>query len=575
MLRFFLTLLFLSVFAAHSATLDSSQVFVVDSVEFQILDAFDSAVVHSPFDSKVYDIGNMLHIETRESVVRQLLLFQAGDSVTLYQLIESERLLRSQKYLSDARIDYRQSPTGQHIVRVVTQDNWTTTIPVSLSKPGDEWVWQVGLLENNFLGLGQSIGFFLSHDESRDQKFFHYRNGHFGVPNHRLDMIWSENSDGYLRSFSMDFPFLSRTKNQWAYSIQGMVSKRDQVYYWSENPVPGVTSLDTSLPQYSGLNIPSHDGSRSNPVVQAMGLREDSLSLRLSRSFGNGLKTYVRTSWDWHRQGHGGYQVGRYAYAQGGGVWAVDSSYADTAWIPQLGDSRLGLALTFSRIRYDRLVNFRHVKWTEDVDRGYTVQIQAARNFQALGALDSRWKLGYDLYLALGGITHHLSLRSRADWYLRDGRREDHYSYVRGEYIFKPAVAWSTVVDGLMDTWQNAPYGHQVTLGGAEGMPGFSTALLAGQSRFLFRLEQRYFTGWEIGTVVPVLAVFASAGQVQPHVNDFDPHSMQYVVGLGMRVAMSKSVDGVVNHFNISWPINGPLRDGYSPRVSLLGLLSL
>jgi hypothetical protein len=569
-----LFLLLLAGFAplfAQAPAVDSLRLFRVDSVEIRIRDAFDDAPVHSPADAWVYSVGNVLHLETRESVVRKLLLFQKGDSVSLYQLIESERVLRNQKYISEARIVRRVAPGGENILTVTTNDNWTTTIPLALNKPGDEWVWQAGLLENNFLGLGQSIGFFFAHNETRDQQFFQYKNGHFIQPNNTLQAVWSENSDGYSRSFSMAYPFLSRSRNQWAYTLEGLTEKRDDIYYWSGEQIPGMNLLTN----YSGA-VTENDGTVSNRVMQVRGLREDSLSVRLARSFGNGFKSYVRASWDWHRLGYGhDYAVGRYAFSQNDNTYALDSAMADTGWVPELGDSRLGLAVTFSRIRYDRLVNFRHVKWTEDVDRGYTVQFAAARNVEALGAQDSRWRLGYDFYLALGGRNHHLTLRSMSDFYVDAGEREDIYAKLYGEYMFKPSNMFSTVLDGLMDTWQDAPYGQQLTLGGVAGLPGFPTAILAGQSRFLFRLEQRVFPGWEFGTVVPVFAAFADAGQVQKSLHAFEPDDMQYVMGLGVRLALSKSVYGVVNHLNVSWPVNGPLRDGAVPRVSLVGLLSL
>lgn len=554
---------------------DSLRLFRVDSIEIEVRDAFDDAVTHSPADAWVYKMGNLLHMETRPSVVRSSLLFSVGDSVSLYQLIESERALRDQKYISEAHITHRTDSLGRHILHVRTNDNWTTTIPLALNKPGDEWVWQAGLLENNFLGMGQSIGFFLAHDETRDQKFFQYQHPHFLYPRNSLQAIWSANSDGYTRSMALGYPFLTRNRNQWAYAIEGLNEKRDQDYYWSGHHVPGASPLDTSDLRYAGRTFPNNDGTRANAVLRVDGLREDSLSLRLSRSFGQSFKTYVRASWDWHRLAQEPYSLGRYGYAEDSGVYALDSLAADSMWVPHLADSRLGMAVTFSRIRYDRLVNFRHVKWTEDVDRGYTMQLLAARNVESLGARDNRWRLGYNLFMALGGGMHHLTLRSMSDFYVAGNEREDCYTKLYGEYVFKPSDRLSTVLEGSMDAWQDASYGRQLTLGGLSGLPGLPTALYAGQARYLFRLEQRWFSGIEFGTLVPVFAAFTEAGQVQESLKDFAMEDMQYVVGLGVRLAMSRSVYGVVNHINVSWPVNGPLQDGWMPRISVLGLLSL
>ncbi len=559
-----------------AATVDSLAMFRVDSVEIEVRDAFDDAPSHTAYDAWLYDLGNTLHIETRKSVVGKLLLFQKGDSVSLYQLIESERLLRNQKYLSDARIEKRTGSQGENILRVVTSDNWTTSPILALNKPGNEWIWQAGIIENNFLGFGQSIGFFVAHDELRDQKFFEYKNPHFLWARNSMQAMWSENSDGYFRSVRIAYPYLSRSRNQWAYTVEAMSEKRDQIYYWSGDEVPGSAAYDTTGKGFGGKSISVNDGTNPNRVVGVKGLHEDSVSLRLGRSFGgSSLKQYVRASWDWHREGHYGDRVVRYTYVQDGEIRAVDSASAANDWVPRSGDSRLGLAWTLSRIRYDRLVNYHRVKWTEDVDRGYQLQVEGARNVEQLGADDDRWRFLYDIYMAFGGSLHHLTMRSFSQFYVDGGEREDIYSLLQGEYMFKPAQSLAMVFTGKFDSWRNAPLGRQLTLGGIAGMPGFASNLQAGQARMLFRLEQRWFPGWELGTVLPVFTVFGDAGQVQSAMDSFAKDDMQYVVGLGMRLSMSKSIDGVVNHVNVSWPVNGPLRNGWVPRFSVLGLLSL
>ena len=81
---------------------DSLVFFRVDSIVVQNGDAFDDSKAYSWADSLVYRIGNTIHIETRESVVKKLVLFDVGDSVNLYELIESEKNLRSQAYIADA-----------------------------------------------------------------------------------------------------------------------------------------------------------------------------------------------------------------------------------------------------------------------------------------------------------------------------------------------------------------------------------------------------------------------------------------------------------------------------------------
>jgi hypothetical protein len=38
---------------------------------------------------------------------------------------------------------------------------------------------------------------------------------------------------------------------------------------------------------------------------------------------------------------------------------------------------------------------------------------------------------------------------------------------------------------------------------------------------------------------------------------------------------MSKSVQGIVHHINLSWPLNGELKKGFVPRFSFVGKFEL
>ena len=117
--------------AAFEPTVDSSATFRVDKIRYHIGDAFDDSKAHTKYDRWAYDLLNWVHIETREVTVRKLLLFDKGDVVNLNLLLEAERFLRNQKFLSDANITVS-NEEGKNIVDVQTSDNWTLTIPFAL-----------------------------------------------------------------------------------------------------------------------------------------------------------------------------------------------------------------------------------------------------------------------------------------------------------------------------------------------------------------------------------------------------------------------------------------------------------
>ena len=93
---------------------DSLVFFRVDSIVVQNGDAFDDSKAYSWADSLVYRIGNTIHIETRESVVKKLVLFDVGDSVNLYELIESEKICEARR-ISPMRILHGKFPLMEKI----------------------------------------------------------------------------------------------------------------------------------------------------------------------------------------------------------------------------------------------------------------------------------------------------------------------------------------------------------------------------------------------------------------------------------------------------------------------------
>ena len=144
---------------AQAAAADSTAPFRVDKIRYHIGDAFDDSKYHTKYDKWAYDLLNVIHIETREATVRKLLLFNEGDVVDLNLMLESERFLRDQNFLSDASIQV--SGQGDStFVDVYTSDNWTLTLPFSIGFSGSEWSYDnlnygIGIQESNFLGLGE------------------------------------------------------------------------------------------------------------------------------------------------------------------------------------------------------------------------------------------------------------------------------------------------------------------------------------------------------------------------------------------------------------------------------------
>ena len=395
---------------------DSNALFRVDRIRYHIGDAFDDSKAHTKYDRWAYDVLNLVHIETREVTVRKLLLFDKGDIVNLNLLLEAERFLRNQKFLSDANITVS-NEDGKNVVDVQTSDNWTLTIPIAFGFSGSEWsydnlIWGIGVQESNFLGLGQKLGFYFGHDEFRDMWQVEYGDPHFLFRYNHLDFLYSYNTDGYLAHWSMYVPFLSRSVNQWAYTLEGLKNKRNQFVYGRGELPHGAKVYDFKQnekflaqlennrknPDYKNKSdreidsittdkylrsLQRYNGKKSVKLMAIEDFISDSLSFRISRSFGGTQrKIYLGATYDYLRETANEGVIQRYQFIDGENVYALDPVIAANEWAPEIKDSRLGFYVMYSDLRYEKIKNFHNVRWTEDIDKGFSLKAQLSKNYE-------------------------------------------------------------------------------------------------------------------------------------------------------------------------------------------------
>ena len=84
------------------------------------------------------------------------------------------------------------------------------------------------------------------------------------------------------------------------------------------------------------------------------------------------------------------------------------------------------------------------------------------------------------------------------------------------------------------------------------------TGELIGDCGLVFaNLEQRYFTNFEIATLMPVFAIFESVGETAWDLWDINRKDLVYLIGFGVRFAQTKSISRLVNKVDVSIPLNG------------------
>lgn len=527
----------------------------VRSIQLEIKDAFEGTTVHSEAEQSLYDIGNKLHYESRPGTIRRRLLFSEGDTITKGMLLETEKSLRTEEFLADAIIEAMTWNDGTVHIKVTTYDQWTAVPGVSLQRLGGEWIYWFGPVESNLVGTGQRLGFFVGHDQFRDTKWLDYNNSAlfpqrlrlsahaagFSSPN--SDLISSGpsalTSDGYSVLVSLSKPLETRT-DRYAFHASVSAVKYSEYVYFDANRFKDLKpSLADSLQGFA------HILERFNLVAT------HDLDLSATRSFGYNTKLNLSSTFNRHdRYNDGTTDTNRYLNH----ALPIDPS----AMTPDVRmDYLVGMSLSVYQYNYKTVQNFNNLKWSETLETGWRISSKIALNQKWMGANNSNFYLSHSavynntfcnsIFMNTGGSLYY--------FVAADGKLDDGFASAQSEFQWKPVSLTSSIFSVAWSNYFASEKAQQLLLGEDNGLNGFPNLYYAGQARILMEAEQRFFPNYELGTLVPAFALFINAGNTFSGYSDFDPGQLHYSVGFGLRLGASKSVQKVVNHFNLSWPV--------------------
>jgi outer membrane protein assembly factor BamA len=461
-----------------------------------------------------YRIVNSLHVSTHTATVNQQLLFREGDAFDRRVLDETERLLREQRYLSDASVQtlhYNGDNSVDVIVRV--HDVWTMSPGISFGRKGGENSTKFEFEDTNFLGLGKTISLERAQNVDRNAWRLAYLDPHVLGTWWRLSGAHSTLSDGSEDVISFGRPFYS-LDSRWSAGVD-------------------VADSESTLPRYSlgkeierfGARVLSIgvDGGVSHGLVDGwttrylFGVRYDDRAYTLDSSAPDALIPEDR----------------RYVYPYAGVQWLEDA--------------------------YIRTRNLNQIGRTEDLHLGRSLTMTAGLASSAFGStssavlLTTRGEAGLDLgseqYL-VGGF----DASSRIEG---DGFRNA--SVGLGGQFYRRQSQHRVMFVGLDARWTaNTDGAEQLLLGGDNGLRGYPLRYQAGASSAVFTLEQRFYTDWQPLKLVNVgAAVFADTGRMWGR-DPFaaTPQGWLSDVGVGLRLGSARSGLGNILHIDLAFPLN-------------------
>ena len=466
-------------------------------------------------EARAFRAANRLHARTRPETIASQLLFHTGERYSADRLAETERILRKERYLYDASVVPVAYRDGQVDVLVRTRDVWTLNPGVSFGRSGGVNSTSFEIEEMNLLGSGRQLSLGYSMDHDRSATALGYRDAHLGDSWWRLAAGYADSSDGGSWHLDLEQPFYALTTTR-AGGLSLLDDERVDQHYDRGEAVDEYRARRRLATAYAGRSAGLADG--------------------------------------WTHRWTAGVTADESVFEP-----AVET--IDPARVPD--DRRLvypWIGFEVLENRYEKRSNRDQIGRVEDVALGWHAGLRLGWAGRGLGsdrdALmlrgDAAWALdlGPDDSLQLGAtLDGRLEGGTLAGTVLGAGARLHHrHSPTRALYV-------SMQADAGHDLDADAP----LELGGDNGLRGYPLRYAAGEGRWLFTAEERWFTDWYPLRLVHVgAAAFLDAGGTWgENPGGSPPIGLLRDVGVGLRLGMSRSALANVVHVDLAMPLDG------------------
>ncbi|MHC0445095.1 hypothetical protein ACWA1F_06775 [Flavobacterium sp. 3-218] len=185
---------------------------IIRKINIITLDPFGHSVADTTQMPKNWGerMGNRLHLKTKKIAIYNLLLFKKNTPYNTYKVLESERLIRAQRYVTAVRISNQSVGQASDSVDVTIRvlDSWSTIPRFSISSNRVS----VGFKEKDFFGSGQQLEYRFTNrfDDGRTANEVTYtvpniKNTYIGtVLHYNMDL-----DNNYIKSINVERDFYS------------------------------------------------------------------------------------------------------------------------------------------------------------------------------------------------------------------------------------------------------------------------------------------------------------------------------------------------------------------------------
>lgn len=465
-------------------------------------------------DKLLFRWANALHIQTRPSVIQRALLFKSGERVSKRLLDETERLLRSNRFLYDVQFRPAAYHDGVVDIEVLTRDTWSLDPGFSAGRSGGANSSGIRLKEYNLLGTGTSVSFGHSRNVDRSSNEFQFSSDRaFGTWT-SINLSHATNSDGRRDAVSLVRPFYA-LDSRWSAGMTASKDDRIDAIYNAGNVASQYRHRQDQAEVFAGWSPGLVDG-----WVQRYTL---------------GLA--YRTD----------------AYAAEPGLVAPARLPTDEKLVTPF------VRYALIEDRYDRELNRNLIGRPEFFALGLASTIQLGWATTGLGS--SRDALVYAGTISRGfePIADHtlIAAGTIAGQYANGQIRRQRLG-AQAQYYLPQSPRWLFFASAAGDLLTNPDPADTLLLGGDSGLRGYPLRYQSGTRRALFTVEERFYTDLYVWRLFRVGgAAFFDAGRAWggDNSNTLNPGWLSNA-GFGLRIVSARAAFSNVLHVDIAFPLS-------------------
>lgn len=495
----------------------------IGDIRISAQDIFD---LNDPKEDKLlFRWANALHIKTRPEIIRRALLFKTGDPVSLRVIEETERLLRSNRYLYDVQLRPVAVRDGVVDIEVLTRDTWSLNAGASAGRAGGANSSGASIVEYNLLGTGTSLSVGRSNTVDRSSSEFGFSMDRAFGSWTSLAFSHAKNSDGRRSSASIVRPFYALDA-RWTAGATASTDDRIDAIYDAGTIASQYRHRQTQGEVFAGWSPGLVDG--------------------------------------WVQRYTGGFSVQDDRFALAAGLVAPATLPASS--------KRVGPFVRYNLIedRYDRALNRNLVGRPEFFALGLNAAVQLGWATTAMGS--TRNALLYSASVSKGfepAPDHTVVVAGSLNGI--QGRAGDRSRSVgaQAQYYLQQSPRWLFFASAAGDWAAPAAAPDPLLLGGDNGLRGYPLRFQSGARRALFTVEERFYTDWYPWRLFRVGgAAFADVGRAWGGVSANAGHDGWLAdVGIGLRIVSVRAAFSNVLHVDLAFPLNA---NGTVDKVQLL-----